>query len=106
MCWRNINHFQEKLPSADLPCIMEHIMKWNNIYNSNFPSRKFSAMAINTNCKTLCIIRYIKPIEPPQLNLEEFDVTAEQCMRYVSLIPFTNCNNFYSNIWLTTDVSN
>lgn len=98
--------FQEKLPSADIPYIEDHVIKWSNSYNCVFPHRKFSALAIDTNCRTVCVLRYLKPLEPPQLNLEEFDVTPEQCMRYLSLIPFTSYNHFYSNIWLTTDVSN
>lgn len=97
--------FQESLPCGDIPYIKEHIMQWNQRYNDSFPNRKFSALAIDTNAKTTCITRYLKPLEPPQINLEEFDVTAEQCLRYVSLIPFTECNYFYHNIWLTTNVS-
>ncbi|XP_023311108.1 coiled-coil and C2 domain-containing protein 2A [Anoplophora glabripennis] len=93
----------ESMPCNDLPYIQQHVVKWNLSYNDGFPARKFSALAVDTNAKTTCITRYLKPLEPPQINLEEFDVTAEQCLRYVSLIPFTECSYFYHNVWLTTN---
>lgn len=92
------------MPYNDLPYIKEHITKWNELFNNNYPHRQFSALAIDTNGKTCCIVRYIKPIEPPQISSEEFTITADQCARYVSLIPFTECNHFYQNIWLKTNV--
>ncbi|KAL3285284.1 hypothetical protein HHI36_019394 [Cryptolaemus montrouzieri] len=93
----------EELPCSDLPYIKDYIVKWNNSYNHSFPARKFSALAINSNGKTTCLVRYIVPLEPPQLNNEGFDVEPEQCAKFVSLVPFTNCNHFYQNIWLSTD---
>ncbi|XP_044766711.1 coiled-coil and C2 domain-containing protein 2A [Coccinella septempunctata] len=93
----------EELPSSDLPYITDFIIKWNESYNHSFPSRKFSAMALNSSGKTTCLVRYIKALEPPQLNNEGFDVEPEQCAKFVSLIPFTNCNHFYQNVWLSTD---
>ncbi|VEN53011.1 unnamed protein product [Callosobruchus maculatus] len=92
----------EDLPCGDLPYIKEHIMKWTNNYNYSFPSRSFSALVIDMQCKTLCATRYIQVVEPPQINQEEFDLTPEQCLRFVSLVPFTEYNHFYSNIWLST----
>lgn len=92
-------------PSNETPYIQNHILQWNASYNSSYPSKKFSALVINTNGKSSCVTRYIRPLEPPQLNPEGFDVTPEQCARYVSMIPFTECNKFYENVCLTTDVS-
>ncbi|KAK9876719.1 hypothetical protein WA026_014958 [Henosepilachna vigintioctopunctata] len=93
----------DELSSNDLPYICDYIIKWNEDYNHSFPSRKFSALAINSSGKTACLVRYIKALEPPQLNNEGFDVEPEQCAKFVSLIPFTNCNHFYQNVWLSTD---
>lgn len=84
----------------------DHILNWNEAFNKSFPSLRFHAMVIDTHGKTSCITRYIRPLEPPQLHTDGFDVTAEQCVRYVSLIPFTDSNKFYQNVALTTDVSN
>ncbi|XP_056639717.1 coiled-coil and C2 domain-containing protein 2A [Diorhabda sublineata] len=92
-----------ELPSGDIPFIQEHILTWNRNYNTNYPHRKFNALVLDTNGKTTCVTRFIKPLEPPPINTEEFDVTAEQCIRYISLIPFTECSHFYNNIWLTPD---
>ncbi|XP_045464797.1 coiled-coil and C2 domain-containing protein 2A isoform X2 [Harmonia axyridis] len=92
-----------ELPSSDLPYIKDYIINWNESYNHSFPSRKFSALAINSSGKTTCLVRYIKALEPPQLNNEGFDVEPTQCAKFVSLIPFTNCNHFYQNVWLSTD---
>ncbi|CAH1965561.1 unnamed protein product [Acanthoscelides obtectus] len=92
----------EDLPCGDLPYIKEHILKWSNSYNYSFRSRSFSAMVIDIQCKTLCATRYIGVVEPPQINQEEFDLTPEQCLRYVSLVPFTEYNHFFNNIWLST----
>lgn len=61
---------------------------------------------MDINGKTTCVTRYIRPLEPPQLNLDRFDVSAEQCARYVSMIPFTDSNKFYQNVWLSTEVIN
>lgn len=97
--------FQADLPSNDIAYIKDRIIKWNDVFNATFPSKKFNALAVDTNGKTNCITRFIRHLEPPQLNNDEFDVTPEQCLRYVSLIPFTHCNHFYQNVWLTSDVS-
>lgn len=70
----------------------------------NFPSRKFSALVLDVKGKTICATRFIKPLEPPQVNRDGFDVTPHQCARFVSSIPFTETNSFYDNIWLTTEV--
>nr|CAI5845471.1 unnamed protein product [Callosobruchus analis] len=72
----------DDLPCGDLPYIKEHIMKWTNNYNYSFPSRSFSALVIDMQCKTLCATRYIQVVEPPQINQEEFDLTPEQCLRF------------------------
>ncbi|XP_063925902.1 coiled-coil and C2 domain-containing protein 2A isoform X2 [Zophobas morio] len=98
-----LNPAVEDLPCADLPYIKEHCLLWNEDFNTRYPHRKFSVFAIDTNATTTCIVRYIKPLEPPQINVEGFDVTPEQCARFVSLIPFTDCNEFYKNIWLPTE---
>ncbi|XP_044269143.1 coiled-coil and C2 domain-containing protein 2A [Tribolium madens] len=98
-----LNPAIDELPCADVPYIEDYILKWNADYNFSFPNRKFSVLAIDANATTSCIIRYIKPLEPPQINVEGFDVTPEQCARFVSLIPFTDCNQFYKNIWLSVD---
>ncbi|EFA01199.2 coiled-coil and C2 domain-containing protein 2A [Tribolium castaneum] len=98
-----LNPAIDELPCADVPYIQDYVMKWNTDYNTTFPNRKFSVLAIDANATTSCIIRYIKPLEPPQINVEGFDVTPEQCARFVSLIPFTDCNQFYKNIWLSVD---
>uniref|UniRef100_A0A6P7GYL8 Coiled-coil and C2 domain-containing protein 2A-like n=1 Tax=Diabrotica virgifera virgifera TaxID=50390 RepID=A0A6P7GYL8_DIAVI len=93
----------EELKSAEVPYIQEHVLKWNKIFNNSYAHRKFNALVLDTNGKTTCITRYIKALEPPQINHKEFDVTVEQCLRYISLIPFTERNHFYSNIWLGAD---
>ncbi|CAH1125789.1 unnamed protein product [Ceutorhynchus assimilis] len=90
------------LQTNDVAYIKDHVLKWMDVFNSNFPSRKISAVAIDTNGRMNCITRFLRPLEPPQLNNEEFDMTAEQCLRYVSLIPFTEGNHFYQHIWLTS----
>lgn len=95
----------EEWPCNETPYMKNHILRWNCMYNASNPSKKFSALVIDTNGRSCCITRYIRPLEPPQLNPEGFDVTPEQCARYVSMIPFTECNKFYENVCLTTDVS-
>lgn len=95
----------EEWPSNEPPYMKNHILRWNSDYNANNPARKFSVLVIDTNEKSCCITRYIRPLEPPQLNPEGFDVTAEQCARYVATIPFTEWNKFYDNVCLTSDVS-
>lgn len=74
-------------------------------YNEAFSSRKFSALVIDTKGRTSCITRFVRPLEPPQLNSEGFDISPEQCARYVSMIPFTEYNKFYENVCLTTEVT-
>lgn len=96
----------EEWPSSEPHYMRNHILRWNVAYNAGNPSRKFSALVIDTSGKSCCLTRYIRPLEPPQLNPEGFDVTAEQCARYVSMIPFTDYNKFYENVCLTSDVSN
>ncbi|XP_072382950.1 coiled-coil and C2 domain-containing protein 2A isoform X2 [Diabrotica undecimpunctata] len=93
----------EELKSGEVPYIQEHVLKWNKIFNNSYTHRKFNALVLDANGKTTCITRYIKALEPPQINNREFDVTVEQCLRYISLIPFTEKNHFYSNIWLAAD---
>ncbi|CAG9860595.1 unnamed protein product [Phyllotreta striolata] len=93
----------EEFPCGDVPYIHEYVLKWNKNFNSSYPHRKFNALVLDSNGKTTCATRFLKPSEPPQINNEEFDVSIEQCCRYVSLIPFTSCNHFYNNIWLSTD---
>lgn len=95
----------EEWPCNEPFYIKNHILHWNDSYNTNYPSRKFSALVIDMNAKSNCITRYIRPLEPPQLNTEGFDVTAEQCARYVSMIPFTEYNKFYENVCMTSNVS-
>lgn len=95
----------EEWPCSESPYIKNYILRWNSAYNTNNPSKKFSALVIDSNGRSCCIIRYITPLEPPQLNPEGFDVTGEQCARYVSMIPFTECNKFYENVCLTGTVS-
>ncbi|XP_048518137.1 coiled-coil and C2 domain-containing protein 2A [Dendroctonus ponderosae] len=92
-----------ELPSNDIPYIKEHVLRWNESFNAAFPSKKVCALAIDVNGRTNCITRFLRPLEPPHLNNEEFDVTPEQCLRYISLIPFTECNAFFQNIWLTSE---
>ncbi|CAG9813725.1 unnamed protein product, partial [Phaedon cochleariae] len=93
----------EELPCGDIPYIHDHVLRWNNKYNQSYPDRKFNALTLDAHGKTTCVTRFIKPLEPPQINQEEFDVSIEQCLRYVSLIPYTDCNQFYNCVWLSTD---
>lgn len=80
-------------------------MEWNEEFNVKYPDRKFSALAISLDGKSTCVTRYLKPLEPPQLSVDRFSVTADQCATYVSMIPFTDTNHFYQNVWLTTEVT-
>ncbi|KAF5273701.1 hypothetical protein FQA39_LY07391 [Lamprigera yunnana] len=91
----------KELETTELPYIRQHILNWNEVFNNNYPQRKFSALVIDINGKTVCVSRYIKALEPPQLNKDKFVVTTEQCTQYISMIPFTDCNKFYQNVWLT-----
>lgn len=100
-----LNPSMDEWPCSEPLYMKNYILQWNNSYNSSYSSRKFSALVIDTSGKSCCVTRYIRPLEPPQLNPEGFDVTAEQCARYVSMIPFTECNKFYENVCLTSDVS-
>lgn len=100
-----LNPSMEEWPCNEPPYLKGHILRWNSWYNASYPSKKFSALVLDLNGRSSCITRYIRPLEPPQLNPEGFDVTPEQCARYVTMIPFTECNKFYENVCLTTDVS-
>ncbi|XP_031347208.1 coiled-coil and C2 domain-containing protein 2A isoform X1 [Photinus pyralis] len=93
----------DELESTELPYLNQYIWEWNEKFNLDYPHRKFSALAIDVNGKTSCVTRYIRALEPPQLNTNRFNVTAEQCAQYVALIPFTDSNKFYQNVWLTTE---
>lgn len=95
----------DEWPSNESPYMKNYITRWNSSYNIRYPSRKFSALFIDTNGRSSCITRYIRPLEPPHLNPEGYDVTPEQCARYISMIPFTESNKFYENVCLTTNVS-
>lgn len=75
------------------------------MYNNSYARRAFFALAIDINGKTTCVTRFIRPIEPPKINSDGFDVTPDQCARYISMIPFTESNVFYRNVWLTTEVT-
>lgn len=97
--------FQGSITCGEPPFIKDHIIEWNKRFNLDHPRRKFSALAIDSNGKTICLTRFIKTLEPPKLNADEFDVNLEQCARFVSLIPFRKVNKFYENIWLTAEVS-
>ncbi|XP_030766404.1 coiled-coil and C2 domain-containing protein 2A isoform X2 [Sitophilus oryzae] len=93
----------DELPCNEVPFIKNHILRWNNAFNNNFPLNKFNALSIGINKRTHCITRYIKPLEPPQTDMEIFEITTEQCLNYVSLIPCMEVNKFYQNVWQTTD---
>lgn len=96
--------FKEELLSSEPPYLRHHILNWNRNFNANYPSRRFSALVLDANGKTVCATRFITPLEPPQINRDGFDATPHQCARFVSAIPFTETNNFYDNVWLTTEV--
>ncbi|KAG5899846.1 hypothetical protein JTB14_012317 [Gonioctena quinquepunctata] len=98
-----LNPNMEELPCGEVPYIREHILKWSASFNGAYPDKRFRALALDSNGRTACVTRFIRALEPPQINAEGFDVSAEQCLRYVSLIPFTDCNNFYDCVWLSTD---
>ncbi|XP_018325294.1 coiled-coil and C2 domain-containing protein 2A [Agrilus planipennis] len=91
----------EKLQSNETPYLRNYILKWNERYNENFPRRKFSALAIDVYGRTSCVTRYITPIELPQLNPDNFQVTTQQLAKYISKFSFTDYNKYYQNIWLT-----
>ncbi|KAI4470398.1 centrosomal protein-related [Holotrichia oblita] len=91
------------LPCSEPPYLQSYLNHWNDDYNENYPHNNFSVFAIDSSGKTVCLTRYIRPLEPPQMNSNDFDITQEQCARYVSLIPFTDCNKLYDHIWLTTE---
>ncbi|KAK4876668.1 hypothetical protein RN001_009174 [Aquatica leii] len=93
----------EELETTELPYLKQYILSWNENYNNEYPNRKFSAMAIDLNGKTTCVTRYIKALEPPHLNKDRFVVTPEQCAQYVAMIPFTDSNKFYQNVWMSTE---
>ncbi|XP_050296279.1 coiled-coil and C2 domain-containing protein 2A [Anthonomus grandis grandis] len=95
-----------ELPSNDPPYIKEHILKWNDLFNSSFITKKFQALAIDSSGRTNCITKFLRPLEPPSFTNDDFgnlDVTPERCLRYVSLIPFSKNSQFLQNIWLKTD---
>ncbi|XP_017782546.1 PREDICTED: coiled-coil and C2 domain-containing protein 2A [Nicrophorus vespilloides] len=83
--------------------IRQHVLDWNTKYNETHLDRKFSALVFDSNGKATCITRFIKPLEPPQIIEDDFDITLDQCARYISLIPVTNANKFYQHMWLTTE---
>ncbi|KAF5294949.1 hypothetical protein FQR65_LT10662 [Abscondita terminalis] len=93
----------DELETTELPYLKRYVLSWNEKYNSEYPHRKFSALAIDLNGKTTCVTRYIKPLEPPRLNNDRFVVTPDQCAQYIAMIPFTDTNKFYQNVWLTTE---
>ncbi|KAK5642284.1 hypothetical protein RI129_008451 [Pyrocoelia pectoralis] len=98
-----LTQYMDELESTELPYLKQYILEWNEKFNNNYPHRKFSVLAVDINGKTSCVTRYIRALEPPQLNVDRFNVTAEQCAQYVALIPFTDSNKFYQNVWLSTE---
>lgn len=82
----------------------DHILEWNESFNNSFPARRFSSLVIDTNGRTSCITRYIRPLEPPQLHSDGIDMLPDHCAQFVSMIPLTTCNKFYESVCLTTDV--
>ncbi|XP_066255150.1 coiled-coil and C2 domain-containing protein 2A [Euwallacea similis] len=91
------------LPSNDSPYLSDYILRWNQGFNANFPSKKFQACVLDIQGRTTCITRFLRPLEPPQVTTEDFDFTAEQCLRYISLVPFTESGSFYQSILMTSE---
>lgn len=91
--------------SSEPPYLQDYLNKWNNDFNESCTQNNFSVLAVDSTGRTVCLTRFIRQLEPPQINSNDFDVTPEQCARFVSLIPFTECNKIYENMWLTTKVN-
>ncbi|KRT78726.1 hypothetical protein AMK59_7783, partial [Oryctes borbonicus] len=88
---------------SEPPYLQSYLNYWNEDYNNNYPEKNFTVYALSSIGKTVCLTRFIQPLEPPQMNSIDFDISQEQCARYVSLIPFSDCNKLYDHIWLTTE---
>lgn len=87
-----------------MPIVENHIRKWQEEYKIEFPSRNFPILIKDSNCKTCCIIRFLKALNPPDFDKDIIQAPMENfCMRLVSLIPFKT-NAYYDGIWLTSDV--
>nr|XP_022912420.1 coiled-coil and C2 domain-containing protein 2A [Onthophagus taurus] len=94
----------ETISTSEPAYLHKHIFNWNKIYNASYPHRQFSSMVIDYYGKTICLTRFIKPLEPPQTNvLGHFETTPEQCARFVQLIPFIECNKLYNNVCLCVE---
>ncbi|XP_066143566.1 coiled-coil and C2 domain-containing protein 2A [Euwallacea fornicatus] len=91
------------LPSNDSPYLSGYILRWNQVFNTNFPSKRFQVFVLDTQGRTTCITRFLRPLEPPQVTTDDFDFTAEHCLRYISLVPFTESGSLYQSILLTSE---
>nr|XP_018907512.1 PREDICTED: coiled-coil and C2 domain-containing protein 2A [Bemisia tabaci] len=71
----------------------------------SFPKRTIKTLVVNSNCKSVCVTRLLKPLNLPNLLSESEKIPEAMIARYVSMIPTSRTNLFETSldVWLTGD---
>ncbi|BES93155.1 coiled-coil and Hypothetical protein containing [Nesidiocoris tenuis] len=93
---------QEKMATIEDAATELYLDQWVAEVSRIHPNKQVPAMVLNSEGKTVCVTRFIRPIPPPELVAGE-KTTPEMVARFVSLIPVIPNYQFFPgqmDIWL------
>lgn len=60
-----MGNLQEKMRTIEEASVELHVEQWMAEVTKTFPNKQIPALVLNSEGKTVCVTRFIRPIPPP-----------------------------------------